>query len=421
MRASLTVGMIGVATCFLVSLRDASPPAGERLYRIIVTPRGPEDGGDFGPKTPGTRTSGLQEAFNAAKAQGKDLYICGGSWTQGGTPGVVYVLHETLYIPWMQDFRCDAGHCVIQYVAPRGDAVVFDSQMSCYYRFGLMVSNSDGAVVRLRPQTAGPDRSKVITTTEFHFNALVGGGGAWPSGEPFNNKLNPNHQWRGVGLWLDTTDGPIDSNRISVMEAVGCNRGVYLAGATTHNVLEVPMIHLCKTHLQIGGPGDAVPSGNRIDTFVDSAGIAESTGVRIYGHHNLVTLTAGQMSPGGDLVLEASARDNLITALGLPSGITNRARKPTNRLIASTSAGYNTATPTFPRSGEEVINRNPHPVEVHILTPGKTTEWKERDALGNLRNFSGPLHAGQVFTLDPGDRVGFVYQQAATWIWKGLR
>lgn len=415
------VFMMIVAVFALLAPMDQPPQAAVRLNRIVVTPLGPEDGGDFGPKTPGTKTSGLQEAFNAAKAQGKDVYICGGSWTQGGTPGVAYFLRETLHIPWMQNFRCDAGHCVIQYTGKKGDAVVFDSQMSCCYRFGLIISNSDGAVVRMRPETAGPDRFKVITTTEFHFNALVGGGGGWPSGELFNDKLNPKHKWTGVGLWLDTELGPIDSNKISVIEVVGCDRGVHLDGRVTHNHLEIPMIHLCNTHVQIGGPNDAIPCENRIETFMDSAGITGSIGAKIFGHHNLLTLTTGQMSPGGDVVFEASAKDNLITALRLPNGITNRAVKPTNRLITTSPTGYSLATPPFPRSGEEIVNANPQPVEVRILTPGKVGEWKEIDALGNVRSFPGPLHTGQSFTLDPGDRVRFIYQESATWLWKGLR
>ena len=33
---------------------------------VVVTPEGPDDGGDFGPNTPGTRTAGIQEALNYA-------------------------------------------------------------------------------------------------------------------------------------------------------------------------------------------------------------------------------------------------------------------------------------------------------------------------------------------------------------------
>ena len=33
---------------------------------VLVTPNGPNDGGDYGPNTPGTTTAGIQEAVSAA-------------------------------------------------------------------------------------------------------------------------------------------------------------------------------------------------------------------------------------------------------------------------------------------------------------------------------------------------------------------
>jgi len=52
-----------------------------QLGYLVVTPRGPLDGGDFGPHTPGTKTSGLQEAFDRAKETTQDVYIAGGNLT----------------------------------------------------------------------------------------------------------------------------------------------------------------------------------------------------------------------------------------------------------------------------------------------------------------------------------------------------
>ncbi len=98
-------------------------PVSWKLNRVLVTPDGPDDGGDFGPRTPDTRTSGLQEALDAAKDQVKDVYICGGSWTSGKNQPVVYVLHETLRVPWMQDFRLESGHAVIHHAARTAEDV----------------------------------------------------------------------------------------------------------------------------------------------------------------------------------------------------------------------------------------------------------------------------------------------------------
>jgi hypothetical protein len=301
--------------------------------QIVVSPNGPEDGGDFGPKTPGTRTSGLQEALDAAKAQAKDVYVAGGSWTADKTTPVVYQLNATLHIPWMQNFRLDSGQSVLNYTPKNGDAVVFDSQMSCSYRLGLVVSASDGATVRMQPTTAGPDRFKVITSTEFVFNALVGGGGAWPGGEAYNSNLDKSRRWTGTGLWLDGSEGSIDANKITVIETVGCATGLLLTGGVSRNTIEETNIHLCRDHIRLGGQDDARPSDNRIEAFMDCQGIESASGARVYGSRNLLTLSARHFPQGPQLVFEKSANDNL--AIVHSRGVTtDLSPQRSNRLIA---------------------------------------------------------------------------------------
>ena len=301
--------------------------------QIVVSPNGPEDGGDFGPKTPGTKTSGLQEALEAAKAQAKDVYLAGGSWTADKTTPVVYHLNATLHIPWMQNFRLDSGHCVLNYTQKTGDAVVFDSQMSCFYRFGLIVSASEGATVRMKPTTAGPDRFKVITSTEFVFNALVGGGGAWPGGKAYNSDLDTSRRWIGTGLWLDGSEGSIDANKITVIETVGCAVGLLLTDAVTRNTIEETNIHLCRDHILVGGPEDSRPSDNRIEAFMDCQGIEPSSGARVFSSRNLLTLSARPFPKGPQLVFEKSASDNL--AIMHSRGVTaDHSLLRSNRLIA---------------------------------------------------------------------------------------
>lgn len=76
---------------------------------VLVTPEGPEDGGNFGPETDGTKTSGTQEALDYAKANKKDVYIAGGGLTEAFKGGVGYQLEETLRIPWNQNWRLNGG------------------------------------------------------------------------------------------------------------------------------------------------------------------------------------------------------------------------------------------------------------------------------------------------------------------------
>ncbi len=414
---SVVSALAPVAT---ITAADDAPDSRAARNQIVVSPQGPRDGGDFGPHTPGTKTSGLQEALLAAKRQAKDVYLAGGSWTHDETEPVVYHLHETLHVPWMQNFRLDSGHCVLNYTPSTGDAVVFDSQMSCRYRLGLIVSQSDGAVVRMRPDTAGPDRFRVITSTEFTFNALVGGGGAWPGGEPHANQLDQSRDWKGVGLWLDAEPGPIDGNKITVLETVGCNIGLLLTGAATRNTIEETNIHLCRHHVQIGAAADAVPNDNRIEAFMDSQGLEPTTGARLFGRRNLLVLSTRQTATSSDLIFEPSASGNIVM-LHAPFRLTDRSSDHTNRVIAAGDAALAIDMPAVPASGESCQNTNPFPVEVRIVDPGSVDAWSEQPAGQAWSEFRTGLTAGQSFVLNPGDRVKFDYREAPTWRWKAVR
>lgn len=330
--ADVLVTFIAVQGCFQCTAQEAVQVASRATNQIVVSPLGPKDGGDFGPLTPGTRTSGLQEAFLAAKEQAKDLYVAGGSWTADKTKPVVYDLHETLHIPWMQNFRMDSGHCVLNYTQKTGDAVVFDSQMSCAYRFGLIVSLSDGAVVRLKPQTAGPDRFRVVTSTEFIFNAVVGGGGAWPGGEPHNSQLKASHRWVGIGLSLDGSEGSIDANKITVIETVGCGIGLELIGAVSRNTIEETNIHLCERHMVIGSEKDSRPCDNRINAYFDSQGIKTASGAQVFGARNFLTLSSRPFSSEADLTFEKSAIGNVVL-FHSPFRMQDRSKPGSNRVL----------------------------------------------------------------------------------------
>jgi hypothetical protein len=357
----------------------------------------------------------LQEAFNAAKAQRRDLFIEGGSWTEGKNSPVVYGLDETLHIPWMQDFRLDSGHYVINYNPSHGDAIVIDSQMSCAYRFGLVVSSSDGAVVRIQPQSLGPDRFRVVTSTEFVFNAVVGGGGAWPGGEPYKNEIDPKREWKGVGLWLDASSGPIDANKITVIETVGCQVGMLMTGGVTRNTIEQNNIHLCREHLVVGSTTDALVSDNRIEAFMASQGIKPAVGARIFGKQNMLTLSSQQMAPDSDIIFEKESAGNLVVAHRLDSGVTHRSNQPTNRLQGSVA--WKVETPALPASGEMIFNRQLVPVAVRILNPGEVIRIREQPAGGEEVSSAGPVSPGVLTILQPGDAIGLEYSKAPTWRW----
>ena len=173
-----------------------------RKPHVTVTLEGPDDGGDFGPNTPGTGTSGIQEAMDYAVAHSRDVQIWGGHIGDNA-----YALHETLRVPWGQDWRVDCGNCVLAYQGDTGDAVVIDSQMNCRIKLGLVGAHTDGAAVRIKPTTAGPDGFSVVTASVFDFSALV---------------------TEGTGLVIDSSAGIIVNSRFFAEEFNTHRCGVHI-------------------------------------------------------------------------------------------------------------------------------------------------------------------------------------------------
>ena len=419
--------MLPARTIFLAALlcvpalaQDNAPDLAQRraMNYVIVSPEGPKDGGDFGPNTPGTKTSGIQEAFDFAKANRRDVYIAGGSVPGAFKNGVVYFIDETIRIPWFQDFRLDGGEYVINYNKNTGDAIVIDSQMSCRFKFGLIVAPTDGAVVRIRPETKGPDNFVVTTASTFEFNAIVGGGSVFNDG-----KKAP----LGSGLVLDATHGPIVYNKFYATEIIACDRGMHFTSGpegndktvTAMNDFEVPFLHLCKTHLQVGDEYAKV-AGNTFEVTIDGGGIADAIGMRLFGKDNRFTLKIANVASGNGVIFEAPAERNRIDMVYPSSGYTNNAERPTNLMVPQIPTGFSVETPDVPPSGLPLINRTPFRVKVMVVSPGDVNGWALTDASGVLQSFEGNWIGGQCIEMAPGDSVSVDYSEAPKWRWRGL-
>lgn len=382
---------------------------------VVVGPTGPDSTADFGPNTPNTKTSGIQEAFDYAKANRKDVYIAGGTMPAAFKDGVVYHIQETIRIPWLQDFRLDGGEYVINYDKNTGDAIVVDSQMSCRLKFGLIVAPTDGAVVHLKPETKGPDGFSVIVASTFEFNALVGGGSVFEDG-----KRAPT----GVGLYADASSGAIVHNKFYATEVIACDTGVLMncgpsgnpGTAISDNTLEAPFLHLCKTHLQVGDALAAV-SRNRFEVNLNGNSVPDASGVRIFGKQNLFTLDISQTAVNRGIVFEESAEDNRVTIANLDCGITNNAKRPTNKVESLVSPGFGVTTPEIPASGETVINRTSFSCRVMVIDAGEVRQWSVQDVWGERQSFPGPLTVGQTFHLEPGEGVSFDHTRNPGWRW----
>lgn len=430
---------------------------------ICVTPEGPDDGGDFGPRTPGTRTSGLQEALEQAHACCRDVYLCGGRGGLHRGEGVarnIYLLDETLRVPWSQDFRLDGGNCLLLYRRESGSAIHLDSQMNCRYKFGLVVSNSKDPVVLLKPQTPGPDDFAVITASLFDFSAIC-------SGHP-----------QGVSLQLDSGQGMIVNSRIFAEETNSTGTGVYLTdggGAgqwLCNNQLQV--MYGNQYHagdhcigLRLGDPGSKKILDNRLElsfhaprgAYFDEEKKAyvtredfvpkQAIGAQIWAQRNALTLSFyGKRAPGHDLVFGPDARENTVHTSALPNGLTNNARVPTNRLVTHRPVGFEIPTPPVPASGEWVINATCFAAQILIIEPGAVSQWTIEEAerlpqwlpynlslVDNLRRPPRPeppspsplsqtipagLFPGQGMVLEPGEKLKLTYTRPPAWRWKAL-
>ncbi|MBI4551144.1 MAG: hypothetical protein HY710_02665 [Candidatus Latescibacteria bacterium] len=431
---------------------------------VFVTLQGPDDGGDFGPNTPGTKTSGIQEALDYAHAHCRDVYIWGGRGGMHdgeGMPYNIYTLDETLRVPWSQDFRVDGGNALFAYQKTTGHAIHIDSQMNCRYKFGLITSQSPDAAVAIKPETPGPDDFVVVTASLFDFSAVV-------SSHP-----------DGVGILIDSSKGPIINSLIFAEETNTVGTGVYVTDNggvgqwISNNRIHVPygnQYHATGrcTGLRLGDPGSQkivhnrfemsfhAPRGAHFDSerkryvIIEDFVPDDAIGADIFAQRNVLTFSLfGKRAPGQDIVFEPDSRDNTVFAFDLPNGITNKARMPTNKVVPNWTVGFDVPTPPMPASGDEVVNTNPYTMQVIILTPGAVSEWTIADAEGtaqtiphnlslvdnltrpprpippprpsSAQTISAGLVAGQTFILEPGDRVSFTYTQAPTWRWKALR
>ena len=453
-----TLGMFGTAAPSSTGLAAKEP---RRKPYVFVTLAGPDDGGDFGPHTKGTKTSGIQEAVDYAHANSRDVYIFGGRGGMHSRQGItanVYTLDETLRIPWSQDFRLDGGNYLLAYRKATGPAIHIDSQMNCRYKFGLVTSRSPEPALLIKPETPGPDDFKVITASVFDFSAVV-------SADP-----------KGTAILIDSSHGPIINSRLFAEEFNAAGIGVHLtdAGGSGSQIAN-NRIHIMYgnqyharghcTGLRLGDPGSwkivhnhlemslHAPRGAHFDeqkgafVTVDDFVPEKAIGADIFAQGNLLTLTCyGRRAPGEDIVFEQDAQENTIFAFNLPNGITNRATVATNRIIPNQPVGFRIPTPPVPRSGEFMINRNPYTVQILILDSGQVTEWTIADApvrpstvpknlsiVDNLRVsatpspidgefnsqiISGSLFAGQTIRLEPGEKIGFTYSKPPVWRWK---
>lgn len=257
----------------------------------------------------------------------------------------------------------------------------------------------------------------MTTASTFEFNAIVGGGSVFNDG-----KRAP----LGSGLVLDASHGPIVYNKIYATEIIACDIGVQFTSgvggndktAIAMNSFDVPFLHLCKTHMQVGDPWSNV-AGNTFDVTIDGGGIADTVGMRLFGKDNRFTLKIANVPAGNGIVFEEAAERNRINMVYPASGYTNNAVRPTNVIEPQVAAGFAIKTPPMPPSGELLINRTPFRVEVLVIATGRVQNWILTDVVGAAQGLDGDWTSGQTITLDPGEGITVNYTEAPVWRWRG--
>ena len=425
------IGTAMQASAAPTSAKEAAASRPRRPW-VLVTPDGPDDGGDFGPNTPNTKTCGMNEAFIYAKEHEYDVYIEGGM----GGPGLdraIYHVEDTVHIPPMQNFYLDGGDYIItapQEVFPKGKAVVLiDTQMNSNFKLGHVINGGTGTAIRVATVNPGPDQvaygGSPTTIANFFEFTMVNSRGISIEIDPMNGSINNNAFVAG------------ESNSFDInVHVVGYKGGAHEFGNNTIKVLFGNQYDAPREDtigLRLGDPGADNIFWNRIEMFTGTQAQrnAGSIGADIFAQNNIITLASWGYETG--VVFEPEARDNLVFCHGLhmhpredarelASGkVVNKATIPTNRIVPLRPVGLRVDTPDVPASGERLTNRLPYTVEVFVLTVGRVDGWEIADADNERLSIVGPFYAGQTILLEPGDSVSVEYSEAPTWRWKAIR
>ena len=403
----------------LVNLKDYSSVSKNWLAEIqklhhmgyvVITHTGPDDGGDFGANTPGTSTSGIQEAIDYSIANNKDVYVLGTRIYFSGP----------IYFRPAKNWRFKGPGYGINFGYATGDFVVFDSLINCEIELGLLIAQGPGiengnTLAMVRPQNP-VDGEVVVRNSKILINAPVGGGSVW--GEPPN-------EGEGTGLTLDPAYGPIEHNTFLMLEVNACEKGLELLNGSypiRNNSFMSPFNHLTNNPV-------VVYSGtkNKFNLLIDAGGVdTPGIGCNIESaDHNIFRIfPPGGGGPFGSnaIVFGPNSRDNIVFAdgIGLASA-TNNSNYDTDKIIFPSTPGFAVVTPApFPATGLYQRNETLCTVAVMITSAGNVSSWRIRDSLGNVRQINAGLRQGQEIYLEPGDEVLFNYSSTPQWRWRAL-
>jgi hypothetical protein len=288
----------------------------------------PDDSGDFGPRTPGTKTAGWQEALDYCVSHHMDLYVKGGY----GGQNAIFHIQDTIHFPPAQDFRVDGGIYVINWTGPGNkDLMVIDSCMNCELHFGILVYGGMGAAMRIKPEGPVPiDGFPVVVETEIHSQGMA-------DPHPFT----PGERMGGTGLVFDGTKAPIVHSTFLFFGVLNFQTVIETKGAFANNQFDVLHLHTNahnSTLLKLGE--GSVANSLRMAIGVDQ-GASGVTGIVLAGQNNTLEVMprpSNEPFPKGRiLIFDVRAEGNQVNFVAQePSivleGITDLSLNPTNQI-----------------------------------------------------------------------------------------
>ena len=365
----------------------------------------PDNTGDFGPQTPGTKTSGWQEALDACVAQKRDLYVKGGF---GGNKAI-YNIQETIVVPPAQDFRIDGGVYVLNWNGPAEDPdkdlMRIDSAMNAEYHFGIFVYGGAGAALRIRPEKPVPiDNFPVVVET-----VIVSQGIADPA--PFT----AGERKAGTALVFDARKAAILASRFDFIGGIlNFKTCIETIGPFKQNEFNCRNLHTnaTKSTLFKIGPESIL---NTFACVVDvDQGATDVRAFEVSGSNNVFRLqTRGAFPKGNTVILNESAHGNRIELIQEKEPfepedyITDHAKTPTN-LLTWTGSSILPKTVTVAEAPFEYTQR---------LYPA--TAYLKGGAVSQVELLRGnePIDLTETrqggITLNPGDRLRITYHGEA--------
>ncbi len=306
---------------------DLSSSAHNRPMLVLAY----DTSGDFGPQTPGTKTSGWQEALDACVRDARDLYVKGG---YGGARAIYHVT-DTIRFPPAQDFRVDGGVYVVNWEGQQEkDLMVIDSSMNCEYHLGILVYGGTNAALRIKPEKPVPiDNFPVMVESRIEMEGLA-------DPHPFT----PGERKAGTGLVLDGSRAAIVHSQFNIASVINFRTCLESVGGFSYNEFRCPHLHSNADHGTLFLIGDRSFGNHFLLTIGVDQGAKDVTGIVLNGRRNTIDLAKRESNApfprGRALIFGESAEGNQLnlTAPGevdLFESVTDDARVPSNQVTST--------------------------------------------------------------------------------------